>query len=326
MVLFLSFLIGLFCFIILSMLLLKLNVSAHRIDVQIKVQPYMEQLRVRTSTRPRRKVTSRIWEACSHVVHPVGNLIISLPQTIALDKYMQQADLPFHGADFFVLLCLAGLLAGLAGTILFQNLLAGLVLALLAVGACLFWLRLYIRRRRNAFAYQLGDALTMMSNAMRAGFSFDQAMDLIGHEMNPPVSSEFTKAIMTIKLGSNLEAALEQMGQRMPGKDLDMVITAVLIQRQVGGDLSRVLDITAQTIRERISMSREIRTLTAQGRFSGYVLVGLPFAFAGLMTVINPSFMKPMLTEPMGHVLLMAGVVLDGIGLMIIRKLVHVEL
>lgn len=321
-----AFLAGVFCFLVLAAVLLKVHVAAHHVDVQTKVQPYMESSPLRTVPQPKKKWARRFWGIGSQWIHPLGERLSRLPQTITLETYMQQADLPFRGADFLVLLCLVGMISGLAGALLLQHVAAGLVVGIGAVAACLFWLRFYIHRRRSAFAYQLGDALTMMSNAMRAGFSFDQAMELIGHEMTPPISSEFMKVLMATQLGSDLETALGQLEQRIPSKDLSLVITAVLIQRQVGGDLSRILDIVAETIRERIRMQREVRTLTAQGRLSGYVLVGLPFAFAGLMTVVNPDFMKPMLTESLGRVLIVMGLVLDGIGLMIIRKLIRVEL
>jgi tight adherence protein B len=260
------------------------------------------------------------------MIRPLGESISRLPQAITMEQRMQQADLPFRGADFIVLMVLVGFFVGLIAAILFRSLFSGIIIGIIAIAACFFWLQLYIKRRRAAFVDQLGDALVMMANALRAGFSFNQAMGLIGREMNPPISSEFTKTVMELQLGASTEVAMENMGRRMPSKDLNLVITAVLIQRQVGGNLSQILDTVAETLMERVRMKREIRALTAQGRLSGYVLVCLPFFFAIAMYMISPEFMQPMLTQTLGHILIGVGIFMDFVGLMVIRKLVNIEL
>lgn len=325
MVLLFSLIFGLFFFIVITIFFLRAGVSTKRVDVNAKVQPYMERRDIQTA-RPRRQTLGQFLETLLRMIRPLGESISRLPQAVTMEQRMQQADLPFRGADFIVLMVLVGVIVCFITGILFQNLFVGILLGIVATLACFFWLQIYIQRRRTAFGNQLGDALVMMANALRAGFSFNQTMALVGREMSPPIATEFTKTVMEMQLGASIEVAMENMGRRMPSKDLDLVVTAVLIQRQVGGNLSQILDTVAQTIMDRIRMKREIKALTAQGRLSGYVLVCLPFAFAGVMTLVSPEFMKPMFTMTLGHILIGVGVFLDFIGLMVIRKMVNIDM
>jgi len=325
-VILLSLTIGLFFFIVITIFLLRAGASTKRIDVKAKMQPYIEQHDIQTPNPRRRQTAGQFLAAVLRLIQPLGSSIIRMPQAISMDQRMQQADLPFRGADFIVLMGIIGMVTGLVMAILFQNIVSGLLLGLMAILACFFWLQLHIQQRRAAFSNQLGDGLVMMANALRAGFSFNQTMSLVGREMSPPISTEFTKTVIEIQLGASTETAMENMGRRMPSKDLDLVVTAVLIQRQVGGNLSQILDTVAQTIMERIRMKREIKALTAQGRLSGYVLACLPFGFAVIMLMAAPEFMMPLFTMTIGRILIGVGVFLDFIGLMVIRKLVNIEM
>jgi len=150
-------------------------------------------------------------------------------------------------------------------------------------------------------------------------------MDLIAKEMKPPVSIEFFKTIAEIRLGSSTETALLNMGKRSQSSDLDLVITAVLIQRQVGGNLAQILDTIGNTINDRIKMKREIKTLTAQGRLSSYILGALPFLLAALVLVLNPNYMDPVFDEPMGYMILGGGIVWQFIGFLLIQKIVNID-
>jgi len=324
-VILLSLTLGLFFFIVITIFFLRAGVSTKRVDVNAKMRPYMEQRNIQAA-QPRRQVAGQFFAALLRVIRPIGSSIIRMPQAISMDQRMQQADLPFRGADFIVLMVLVGIVAGVVAAILFQNVFSGVLLGLMAMIASFFWLQIHIQQRRTAFGNQLGDALVMMANALRAGFSFNQTMSLVGREMSPPISTEFTKTIMEIQLGASTETAMENMGRRIPSKDLDLVVTAVLIQRQVGGNLSQILDTVAQTIMDRIRMKREIKALTAQGRLSGYILACLPIGFAVIMFMVAPEFMMPLFTLTIGRILIGVGIFLDFIGLMIIRKLVNIEM
>ena len=165
----------------------------------------------------------------------------------------------------------------------------------------------------------------MVANAMRAGFSFLQAMDLISKEMEPPISDEFRHVMRDINLGATVERALDDMDKRVGSPDFSLVVTAVLIQQQVGGDLAHILDTISETIQDRIRIRREVRTLTAQGRMSGWVLAALPVVTGLLISAISPGYMDPLLTNRVGHIAIAIAIVLEIIGFFIIQRIVNID-
>jgi tight adherence protein B len=255
----------------------------------------------------------------------LGLKVRNAPQAKDLEIKMQQAGLPLLGSEFLALVGVAVLAVGVLGMMLTLKVLYAVMLGILAGLGCLLYLNIRISSRQQEFSNQLGDVLVMMSNAMRSGFSFMQAMDLVAKEMKPPVAVEFFKTITEIRLGADTERALLHMGKRVQSADFDLVITAVLIQRQVGGNLAQILDTIAATVNERIKMKREIKTLTAQGRLSGWVLAALPFAVAGLATVVNPHYLEPFVEEPIGRVFLAGAIIAQLIGFLLIRRIVNID-
>jgi tight adherence protein B len=181
------------------------------------------------------------------------------------------------------------------------------------------------KARLKAFDQQLPDALSIVANALRSGYSFLQAMDVVSREMPDPIAKEFNQMLRETRVNIPLDEALANMVDRVKSKDLDLVVTAVLIQRQVGGNLSEVLDKIAGTIKERIRLQGEIRTLTTQGRFSGWIVSLLPICLAVLFQIVQPGYLKPLFSDPMGWVMLMIGVVMQGIGIFMIRNMVNLE-
>jgi tight adherence protein B len=196
--------------------------------------------------------------------------------------------------------------------------------------------RFWLARRRNgrlgAFNKQLPDTITLIANALRAGSSFLQAIELVVRETRPPISIEFSRVIREVNLGLPFEQALENMVRRVRSDDLELMATAISIQHQVGGNLAEILDSIAYTIRERIRIKGEIRTLTAQQRLSGYVVAGLPIGLAAFLFVAAPGFMDPMFDSrasiiglPAGVIVLAVGGVMMFIGFMVIRRIVDIE-
>jgi tight adherence protein B len=186
--------------------------------------------------------------------------------------------------------------------------------------------------RQNAFNKQLPDTIMLIANALRAGSSFLQAIELVVRESRPPVSIEFGRVIREVNLGLPFESALENMVRRVRSDDLELMATAISIQHTVGGNLAEILDSIAFTIRERIRIKGEIRTLTAQQRLSGYVVAFLPISLAGFLFVAAPGFMEPMFANPPAVLGLPAGVIvlcfggfMMFIGFMFIRKIVDIE-
>lgn len=255
----------------------------------------------------------------------LGLKVRGAPQAKGLEIKMQQAGFPLLGSEFLALVGVAVLALGILGMMLTMEGLYAIIFGILAGLGCFLYLNIRISNRQKEFSNQLGDVLIMMSNAMRSGFSFMQSMDLIAMEMKPPVSVEFFKTIAEIRLGADTETALLNMGKRVQSLDLDLVITAVLIQRQVGGNLAQILDTIAETINERIKMKREIKTLTAQGRLSGWVLAALPLAIAVFASIVSPGYMRPLIDEPIGRIMFASAAISELIGFLLISKIVNID-
>ncbi len=255
-----------------------------------------------------------------------------------LSREIARADLKLKVSEFLGIW--AGSIVGVP--ILFLVLSLGLPalrspLALLIGAFVGFFLpRFWLGRRRGgrlrAFDKQLPDTITLIANALRAGSSFLQAIELVVRESRPPVSTEFGRVIREVNLGLPFEQALENMVRRVRSDDLELMATAISIQHTVGGNLAEILDSIAYTIRERIRIKGEIRTLPAQQRLSGYVVGFLPIALAGFIFLAAPKFFDPMFLNPPGVLGLPAGVIIMGFGLfmmfigfMLIRKIVDIE-
>jgi tight adherence protein B len=270
--------------------------------------------------------SKQIKETLVNLFHRSGNLVQSLKTSNRFDVMMQQADWPITGPEFQIILLGLGIIFALFFYLLTLQLLNA-VLGLV-FGALIGWmtLRIRIQRRQAAFSNQISDMLKMVSDAMRAGFSFMQALEHIANEMDAPVSREVQKVMRETNLRVPLETALENMSQRVQSKDFDLVITAVLIQRQVGGNLSQILDTISDTVNDRLRMRQEIKTLTAQGRLSGVILALLPVALAFLLNVLNPEYLRPLFDEEIGHLAIGAAIILEIIGFLVIKRIVNIDI
>ncbi len=241
-----------------------------------------------------------------------------------IEQELARADLLLKGEEFVIItlvLAAIGLLAGF----LTGNLGLGLLLAVLGLMGPWTAVRRAQAKRLVKIDSQVGDALTVMANSLRAGFSFLQAMDMVSKEMPPPLAKEFSRSLRETSLGTPLDDALLQLGRRVGSQDLDLVVTAVLIQRQVGGNLAEVMDSIGETIRERIRIKGEIKTLTAQGRISGWIIGLLPVALAAFLLALNPEYIAILVNNPVGRLMVGAGVTAEIMGIFVIRKIVQIE-
>jgi tight adherence protein B len=249
-----------------------------------------------------------------------------------------RADLRLKPSEF--LLIWAGSVLGIPLLmVLFSAVLPALRNPLfLLLGAFIGFLlpRFWLARRRNsrlgAFNKMLPDTITLIANALRAGSSFLQAIELVVRESRPPISTEFARVIREVNLGLPFDQALDNMVRRVRSDDLELMATAISIQHQVGGNLAEILDSIAYTIRERVRIKGEIRTLTAQQRLSGYVVGFLPIGLAAFLFVAAPGFMEPMFANPpdvlglpAGVVILIFGGFMMFMGFMFIRRIVDIE-
>lgn len=203
---------------------------------------------------------------------------------------------------------------------------AFLPLAAIMMGLLPFaWVVLKRKRRLKAFAKQLPEALELISRALRAGHSLAAGMSLVADEMADPIGKEFSRCYEEQNFGIPLDEALDDMTQRVPNLDLRFFATAVILQRQTGGDLAEILDKIGTLIRERFKIWGQIQALTGEGRLSGLVLLGLPPALFIAMYRLNPDYCMILFKDPMGHQMLAVAVVMQVIGALVIRKIVNIK-
>jgi tight adherence protein B len=239
-----------------------------------------------------------------------------------LQLLLERADLPLRTVEFawlligcsFVLAVLAAIISGGPLAILASFLVGGFVPYLVV------WMR--ARRRVRAFEDQLPDLLITMAASLKAGHSFKQGIQSVVDEGQEPAAKELRRVLTDTQLGRPMEAALQETAERIGSKNFSFVITAVNIQRQVGGSLAGLFDMVADTVRDRQQFARKIRSLTAMGRMAAYVLVGLPFFIALAMTVLNPTYMDPLFHSHTGHMLIMLGLTMMAFGSLVLKKIV----
>ncbi|MBN1793707.1 MAG: type II secretion system F family protein [Candidatus Omnitrophica bacterium] len=201
-----------------------------------------------------------------------------------------------------------------------------LTMSLIVFCAPFLYIHFRKKRRLREFTEILPDALSMMANALRAGQGFSSALEMVANEMPDPVALEFKKTIAEVNLGVALEDAFSHLGERVQTPDVKLFVSAILLQREVGGNLAEFLYTLEDTVRQRFRLQRELKTLTAQSRLSGFVVGFLPFAVAMVLLIVNPEYMRVLITEPTGRIILFIAVFLQVVGILTIKKLVSVEL
>lgn len=188
-----------------------------------------------------------------------------------------------------------------------------------------FYIKMKRKKRLELFGVQLGDALPLMSNGLRAGFSFEQAFASVAKDMPDPISQEITKSCRELSMGVPLEKVLNSLTKRTKNKDLELLTSAVLIQRKVGGNLADILETISVTIQERIRLKNHIKTITAQGKYSGYLIGAIPVFLYLAFSVISPGYMSVMYTSTYGYVLSALVVILEIVAFIIIKKMITLE-
>jgi tight adherence protein B len=197
----------------------------------------------------------------------------------------------------------------------------GLMLAVLPLA----WLIMRRRRRYRQFAKQLPDALELISRALRAGHSLASGFSLVSEEMRPPVAKEFQRVFEEQNLGIPLDAALNNLTDRIPNMDLRFFATAIVLQRQTGGDLAEILDKIGYIVRERFKIWGQVQALTGEGRLSGIVLLALPPTLFMAVYRLNPQYITPLFTDPMGKKMLAGAIVLQLLGAIVIKKIINIK-
>lgn len=244
-----------------------------------------------------------------------------------LATQLARANLKFTVGEFMAVnfILMIGL-GGLAFIVRKGDLIATVLGCLAGLLAPRIYLTFQRNRRLQAFNDQLGDTINLMVNSLRAGYSVLQAMETVSREMGPPIAEEFGRVVREVQLGLTLEQAMNNMLRRITSDDLDMMVTAINVQREVGGNLAEVLDAISYTIRERVRIKGEIRALTAYGRGAGNLLSAIPVILAVIIYLINPAFMSQLFTDRCGWVMLGAAVLGIVTGYLVIRKIVNIDI
>jgi tight adherence protein B len=257
----------------------------------------------------------------------------SLDQAVAGKKFannistqLARANLKLTPGEYLMLTITSVLGTGLiAYLVMHRNLILGFGGLVLGFFLPRFYVKYRQNKRLKEFNGQLGDAINLLANGLRSGYSLLQAMDAVAREMPPPMAEEFQRVVREIGLGLPNERAMNNMLRRIPSDDLDLMITAINVQHEVGGNLAEILETISHTIRERIRIKGEIRVLTAQGMISGYVISFLPVGLGLILYAMNPVYIGAMFQEPCGWAMIATGVISTTIGYIAIRKIVNIE-
>ena len=236
-----------------------------------------------------------------------------------------KADVMMRAEEYIGLTLVVGIVVYTFTFLISGSFLIGLVIALISIAMPGIVVRSKKARRSRTMTNQLPEALNIISSGLRAGFSFPQALSVVIREMEGPLTQEFSRMLRENRLGKPMDDALNDLLARIENDDLEMLITALLIQRQVGGNLAEVLDNISHTIRERVRIKGEINSLTAEGRMSAWILSVLPVVVAIILSIVNPGYIFLLLQEPIGVFMIIMAVFMQFIGILVIRKIVAID-
>ena len=242
-----------------------------------------------------------------------------------LRRLLQQADIKIRAGNFLLICIFSGCLLGMLIMLFTKDVMfgwLGVVAGLLIPIGYASFLR---SRRFQKFEELFPEVIDTLARAVRAGHAFTTALELIAGEMAEPVSGEFRKLFEEQKFGLPVRDALLNLAERVPIVDVKFFVTAVMLQRETGGNLAEILDNLSYVIRERFKIQRQVRVYTAQGRLTMLLLMALPPIIILVMEVMNPDFIKPLFNDPIGHLLIVVGVILQTIGFFMIRKIIQIQ-
>jgi len=239
---------------------------------------------------------------------------------------LARADAKLTPGEYVILNLTSILGFFLIGYLLFhQSLFIGIAAGVAGFYAPGIYLKIQQRRRLNAFNDQLGDAISLLANSLRSGYSLLQSIETVAKELPDPISMEFARIVQEVGLGLSNEQAMNNMLRRIQSDDLDLMITAVNVQHEVGGNLAEILEVIGHTIRERVRIKGEIRVLTAQGMISGYIISLLPVVLGLILYLMNPDYMVAMFQEVCGWIMVSVAAIGIITGFIAIQKIVRIE-
>jgi len=254
-----------------------------------------------------------------------NRMLTAWPRATAIQRILTQADIKIR-AGKFILICAAA--AAITGSLL-MLLTNSVIFAILGAAAGVMVPILYVSIRRNKrfakFEEKFPEAIELLVRATRAGHPFATAVELIANEAPEPIAGEFRKVFEEQKFGMPIRDAMLNLSERMPLVDVKFFVTTVMLQRESGGNLAEILEKLAYVIRERFKIRRQIRVYTAQGRLTMMILMALPPFMVLWLSITSPEFIKPLFYDPLGHLLILAGVIMQTIGYLLIRKIINIK-
>ena len=286
--------------------------------LRARLAPHLGQGEKQSKPRRRRQGRSVLHSLFAATERAFANV----NQLRAAQQLLTRADVPLLASEllYICLGCAVGV--GIVSAIAGLPLVLAMLFVLLAGAAPIVWIAVKARKRMRAFDNQLPDLLITVAATLKAGHSFRHAIQAVVDEGAEPTARELRRVLAETRLGRPMDEALAEMGDRVGSKNLSFVLNAVTIQRQIGGSLAGLFDIVAETVRQRQQFARKIRSLTATGRMSAYVLIGLPFAVSALISLISPAYMSPLWHSGMGHALVGAALASLAIGSVILKRIV----
>lgn len=254
----------------------------------------------------------------------INRLLSRLDLIKRLDTLLSQADMHITVSRLLLFCALTAMMAGLA-TYTVMN--APFALGIAFIAALLPLLQVALKRRKRLLKFnsQLPDTLDLLSRSLSVGHAFSESLNQVASEMPDPICKEFRITFEEQKLGLSTKVALDRMTERIPLPDLRLCVIAMHIQRETGGNLAEILERVAQTIRERFKLMEDFRTMTTSARGSAWILCGLPFALVFVLTMLNPEYMAPLLHDPRGHYAIGAAIVLQLIGMLVIKRILNIK-
>lgn len=261
----------------------------------------------------------------SRFVEDVDRALIKRGFAANLATDLARADLKLTVTEFLILSAMCVGICFLLGYLLLHGPVFGLLTGVVGFFLPRFYLRMRQGQRLKAFDSQLSDAVMLMANSLRSGYSLLQSMNTLSSQLSPPISTEFGRVVREIGLGISNEVAFQNLLRRIPSDDLDLMITAINVQHEVGGNLAEILDKIGHIIRERVRIKGEIRTLTAMQRASAWIVSGLPVVVAVIVFTINPEYMSTLWTSLCGWIMVITALIMLVMGFLIIRKIVNIE-
>jgi tight adherence protein B len=244
--------------------------------------------------------------------------------TVLIDQ-LASAGVPMRAEEFLLIWVLLAFIPAALSSLFDAHLLVTITLTGLGLSMPPLYVRHSRQKRLRAFEKQLNPAIISISNCLRSGLTFQQGMQNVAEQMPEPISREFARVLREMQLGSTSERALTNLARRVPSADVKLMVTAILISQQVGGNLSSVLENIAQTVQDRIKVKEEVHTITSTGRISGMVIGFLPIGLGVMLMLLNPDYMSMFFTTTEGRYMLLAAAALEAVGYLFIRKIVSVK-